>query len=85
MNYLRFSYLIINLSLSGLLSQSIEVKGTIVDNESQHPLAGVNIVVGEFGTTTDETGSFFSRLMMDLKYLFHLSDIKLLRQRSVNK
>ena len=59
MNHLRFSYLIINLWLSGLFSQSIEVKGTIADYESQHPLVGVNIVVGEFGTTSDETGSFF--------------------------
>ena len=59
MNHLRFSYLIINLCLSGLFSQSIEVKGTIADYESQHPLVGVNIVVGEFGTTSDETGSFF--------------------------
>ena len=59
MNHLRFSYLIINLCLSGLFSQSINVKGTIADYESQHPLAGVNIVVGQFGTTSDETGSFF--------------------------
>ena len=59
MNHLRFSYLIINLCLSVLFSQSIEVKGTIADYESQHPLVGVNIVVGEFGTTSDETGSFF--------------------------
>ena len=59
MIHLRFSYLIINLCLSGLFSQSIEVKGTIADYESQYPLVGVNIVVGEFGTTSDETGSFF--------------------------
>ena len=44
MNHLRFSYLIINLCLSGLFSQSIEVKGTIADYESQHPLVGVNTV-----------------------------------------
>jgi len=51
-------HLIVLLNLSPIYTQSLEVKGIIVDSESQLPLVGVNILAGESGTTSNETGTF---------------------------
>ncbi len=58
MKHIGLFYLILFLNLSPLYTQSIEVKGIIVDSESQSPLVGVNIVSGETGTTSDGRGGF---------------------------
>ena len=39
-----------------LNAQSEEISGILVDNESQTPLFGVNIICGEIGTTSNELG-----------------------------
>ena len=51
-------HLFVLLNLSPIYTQSLEVKGLIVDSESQLPLVGVNILSGESGTTSNETGTF---------------------------
>jgi len=58
MKYVHLFYLIIILTLSHLFAQSIEVKGIIVDSESQTPLEGVNIVSSSTGTTSNDGGEF---------------------------
>ena len=56
--YLRFSFLLLILSYTQIFSQSIEVSGIVVEGESHTPLVGVNILAGESGTTSNETGTF---------------------------
>ena len=41
-----------------LNAQSEEISGILVDNESQTPLFGVNIICGEIGTTSNALGEF---------------------------
>ena len=41
-----------------LYAQSEEISGILVDNESQTPLFGVNIICGEIGTTSNALGEF---------------------------
>ncbi len=43
---------------SALIAQDIVVKGLVRDGHNHQPLAMVNIVSGEIGTTTDEDGRF---------------------------
>jgi len=56
--YLRFSYVLIILSYTHIFSQSIEVSGIVVEGESHTPLVGVNVLAGESGTSSNETGAF---------------------------
>jgi len=56
--YLRFSYVLIILSYTHIFPQSIEVSGIVVEGESHTPLVGVNILAGESGTSSNETGAF---------------------------
>ena len=56
--YLRFSYVLIILSYAHIFPQSIEVSGIVVEGESHTPLVGVNILAGESGTSSNETGAF---------------------------
>ena len=56
--YLRFSFVLIILSYTQIFPQSIEVSGIVVEGESHTPLVGVNILAGESGTTSNETGAF---------------------------
>jgi iron complex outermembrane recepter protein len=58
MKHIRLFSILLILSLSQLFSQTIVVKGIVVDGESQTPLVGVNIVSGKTGTITDDRGVF---------------------------
>ena len=55
---MKFLQLFSLYTLYTLNGQSIEVRGIVVDVESQTPLVGVNIVSGETGTITDIFGTF---------------------------
>ena len=56
--YIRILMGYIFLGFTQIFSQSTEVNGIIVDGETHVHLMGVNIVAGDNGTTSDETGAF---------------------------
>ncbi len=56
--YIRILMGYIFLGFTQIFSQPTEVNGIIVDGETHVHLMGVNIVAGDNGTTSDETGAF---------------------------